>query len=312
MNVDKEGAEFTKDFDKNFEAQREKMVSYEALREKVLMEEETVYGLFINLFNVFCHAGGLQAINNIVSDDKLAPRATAAGLVGYKLPLDMIAMMLSPFKAIRTIVKDTVCKEIAIFGKTAFFQRVQVLDDKDIKDISKEQITGAMGLMRGFLKLIHTDEEASKMVQTNEMLISLKFLRSPSLEKRLNGLADIKRMIDKVELHSDRLGLPIQPVLPEAAGNGWFTADYLAAWIVQNNILGKILDDNAHAELVRRTSHIFTFLARHGAVTTAMIELLWRCQQDKHEDIVRAVYDTIKDIVEFLAPDVFYYPHNIA
>ncbi len=296
MNIDPEKAKFTKEFQTVFEKQRDRMASYEVLREKVLMEEETVYGLFANLFNAFCIAGGLQAVDSIVTAEKLNLKAAAAGLVGYKLPLDVIAMVLAPFKSIKAIAKDEVCKEVATVGKTAFFQRVQVLDDKEIKDINKEQIAGAMSLMRGFLKLIHNEEEASKMIQAHEMLISLKFLQSASLEKRLNGLADIKRMIDRVDQLIDR---PI----PGQDTTGWFNADYLVKWIVQHNILGKILDDNAHAELIRRTSYILTFLARHGAITTEMLELLWKCQQDKHEDLVRAVYDTVKDIVEFLSPE---------
>ena len=255
-----------------------------------MADEPMVYGLFVSLFNVFCHVGGLSALTNILAADKLALKATAAGLVGYKLPFDVMAMLLAPFRSIKAIARDEVCKEIANMGRTAFFNRIQALDDKDIKDVNKEHIVGAMGLMRSFLRLAYDDEETSKAIQAHEMLISLKFLQSSALEKRLNGLADIKKMIDHVEL--------------PGAGS-WFNVDYLVKWVVQHNILGEILDDSVHAELIRRTSYVFAFLARHGAVTIEMLELLWKCQQDKHEDLVRAVFDTIKDIVEYLSAPVF-------
>ncbi len=279
MNVDAEKAKFTKELNKEFEQLREKSPLYGALKDKITLDSELVYGLFANLFNEFCSAGGIQALERIMS---------AAKSSGCRLTLETIAVFLAPFRSIKDIAKDELCKQIATAGKEAFLTRVKSLDDKDIKDMGKEQVAASMTLMRGFLRLIHTEEETASIVQDNELAISLKFLKSPALEKRLNGLAEIKRMIDRADP-------------PLEAG---LSADYLVKWIVEHGILEMILNDSAHPELVRRTAHILTFLARHGAVTVEIIELLWRCQLDKHEDIVRAVFDTIKDIVEYLSIEV--------
>ena len=68
-----------------------------------------------------------------------------------------------------------------------------------MKDVNKESIPISLSLMKGILKLQHPEERATKIIETHEMLWSLKLLQSPYLEKRLNGLADIRKMIDRVE-----------------------------------------------------------------------------------------------------------------
>jgi len=292
---------FTKDFNIDFVQRRDNDPSIISLAEKIDKEEEMVYGLFINLFNTFCNSNGLQSIFDIISSETLIKKTKTTALANYKLPLDIIATLLAPLKTLRTIVKEEVINEIVEKGEKAFFQRLQNLDEKEIKDIVKDNLAMAMILMKGFLKLKHSEEQASKIIDTHEMMLSLKYLQTPFLEKRLNGLADIKKMIEKVDL-------PFSDV-HQSLGikQSWLTSEYLTKWIVQHNILGIILNENTHAELVKRTSHILIFLAKKKAITKEIIELLWKCQQDKHEDIIRVVYDTIRDILDYITIDVFIY-----
>ena len=304
MEVEPNNGAFAKSFDTKFTEQRDKSPSIIHLMEKIDSEEDMIYGLFINFFNTFCQSGGLKAVLEILSTEKFAERVNALGLTNYKLSLDVIATLLAPFKAIRSIAKDDVCKELVLTGKAIFFQRIESLEEKEIKDINKELVSGSMNLMKGFLKIIYTDEEAAKIVQVHEMLLSLKFLQSGSLEKRLNGLADIKHLIDRAD-YSPRYAYQ-QQTLPKET---WLTSDYLVKWIIEHKILEMILNENAHAELVRRTAYILTFLAKKRAITKGMIELLWKSQMDKHEDIVRVVYDTIKELVDFLSVEVCAYSY---
>eukprot|EP01022_Parablepharisma_sp_SALTPOND_P026524 TRINITY_DN64327_c6_g1_i1.p1 TRINITY_DN64327_c6_g1~~TRINITY_DN64327_c6_g1_i1.p1 ORF type:complete len:2209 (+),score=297.78 TRINITY_DN64327_c6_g1_i1:12673-19299(+) len=255
-----------------------------------------IYGLFINLFNIFCESDGLESVLEIIYPERFAEKAHALGLSNYRLPLDAIASIIAPFKSIKAIAHEEICKNLVIAGKAMFFQRIETLEEKDIKDMTKESIAGSMALMRSILRILYTDEEAVKEVQAHEMLLSLKFLQSSSLEKRLNGLADIKKLIDRVE-YSQRFAYQSMVVK-----ESWLNADYLAKWIIEQKVLETILNENAHAELIRRSAHILTFLAKQKAVTEGIIELLWKCQQDRHEDIIRAVYDTIKETAIYLSP----------
>ena len=262
-----------------------------------------VYGLFINFFNTFCSAGGVEAVLDIISPGRLSLKAgDIVTKQGYKLPLEMVAMLVAPFKSVKSIARPEVVKPLVEAGKDTFLQRIQNIDAKDIKDINKEQISGSMLAIKDLLKLQFSDEEASKIVETHEMLLSRKFIQSPYLEKRLQGVGDIRKLIEKTEPASTSQRHIVQASLQQS--NLWFTGDYLAKWIISNKILEVIFNENVHSELVKKSKNILIFLARKDMVTAEIIELVWKSQIDKHEDIVRAVYDTIRDVLEHLSTDV--------
>eukprot|EP00831_Metopus_contortus_P020770 TRINITY_DN19193_c0_g1_i1.p1 TRINITY_DN19193_c0_g1~~TRINITY_DN19193_c0_g1_i1.p1 ORF type:complete len:160 (-),score=53.81 TRINITY_DN19193_c0_g1_i1:156-635(-) len=114
---------------------------------------------------------------------------------------------------------------------------------------------------------------------------------------RLNGMAEIKKLVESVDQTS------VHNYIYQAT-EGWMNSDYMAKWLVENKVLDQVLNDNTHPELVRRTAPIFIFLSKKEVLTNEMLELLWKCQIDKHEDLVRVVYQTIQEITEFLPIDL--------
>lgn len=55
--------------------------------------------------------------------------------------------------------------------------------------------------------------------------------------------------------------------------------------------------ENTHLEIVKRSSCILKFLAKQGALPEESVDLLWKCQLGKHEEMVRVVYSTIQELV---------------
>ncbi len=293
---------FTKRFDIKFSERRDKDPSFSALIDLIQSNNPMLFGLFINLFNAFGAAGGLNALADLVSADRLSARLLAPGsisssgtsLAGFKLPLDVIAMLLSPLQKIKGIASDQVVQELMAAGKATFFQRLEGLDDKDLKELSRDSVARSLDMMASFLRLGHSEDQVAQLIETHELGFALKCVQCPILEKRLHGLSEIKRVIERV--HG---GLAMRDV----RRNG-LTEKELVEWILRNNLLGLLLNENAHSEVVKRASHILLFLAQQSAMTNEHIELLWRCQQDKHEDIIRVVYDTIRDLIPHLTLDV--------
>lgn len=276
---------FTRTFeDKNFVANRNPEFAFDLFRDKLHYGQPIVYGLLINLFEKFCSCGGLDATMEVISLEGMSGKAEALGFPGYKLPFEVVAMALHPLKGAKFVASEEVCKRIALAGKEAFVKWIDQLDEKEIKDLNKDLLNSELELIKDFLTLGYSEHEAMSIMQSHEMMISLKFLQSGSLEKRLNAISDIKKMIDQVEMR---------------AGHG---DEFLMKWLLQHNILGKVLDENTHSEIIKRSSVIFEFLAKRNAITTDILEMLWKCQQEKHEDIVLAIYNAIKNIVEFLTP----------
>jgi len=58
-----------------------------------------------------------------------------------------------------------------------------------------------------------------------------------------------------------------------------------------------VFGENTHVEIVKRSGCILKFLAKQGSLPPESVDLLWKCQLGKHEDMVRVVYSTIQEIV---------------
>lgn len=61
------------------------------------------------------------------------------------------------------------------------------MTDKEVKDINKDLISRTLTQIHHFLLLHYEEKDANKLVELHEMTISLRFLKTPFLEKRLKG-----------------------------------------------------------------------------------------------------------------------------
>lgn len=81
----------------------------------------------------------------------------------------------------------------------------------------------------------------------------------------------------------------------------WLTAEYFKDWIIQQQVLETVLGENTHLEIVKRSGCILKFLAKLGALPPDSIDLIWKCQLGKHEEMVRVVYNIIKELVPYIS-----------
>jgi len=69
---------------------------------------------------------------------------------------------------------------------------------------------------------------------------------------------------------------------------------------VNERVAETIFGEGAHPEIVKRAAPILRFLCQQGAISNEIVDLVWKCQQGKHEETVRVVYGLINDVVDDL------------
>ena len=67
-----------------------------------------------------------------------------------------------------------------------------------LKDVDKDSFQPLIFALKGFLPLNCNASETAQIIETTQLYISLRFLKSGNLEKRLKGLNDIRYMVDRV------------------------------------------------------------------------------------------------------------------
>ena len=73
------------------------------------------------------------------------------------------------------------------------------MTEKEIKEIDKESVSLVLKSLKDFYTLALSDQETAKFIEINQLNMSLRFLKSTYLEKKLKGLQEIKTMISAIE-----------------------------------------------------------------------------------------------------------------
>jgi hypothetical protein len=183
----------TNDFSKDFERMRKKDeedIDIDEVKEILIGRRNIVFGQFMNFVNYFSEFGGFDAILEFL---KLGNE------LEEKIPLDMISLLTIPFRNCNYIFSAEFSKFFVDTIRDIIVKRLTNLSDKEVKEIDKEIVGRVLIELKDIFTLSYTDIQAAEIIESSILNISLKFLRSSYLEKRLKGISEIKLLIERVE-----------------------------------------------------------------------------------------------------------------
>lgn len=115
------------------------------------------------------------------------------------MPLEMISLLVSPFRTCHSILSPTFSHQFVTTVRDIVLQRISNMTEKELKEIDKESASRVLSELKDFFTLSMTDVETAELIEKNQLNIALRFLKSTYLEKRLKGISEIKGMIEKIE-----------------------------------------------------------------------------------------------------------------
>jgi hypothetical protein len=111
----------------------------------------------------------------------------------------MFSLMTLPFRNCIEIFSPTFAQHFVNSVKDIVVIRLKTMTEKELKEIDKESVGRMLNDLRDFLSLGLNDAETSEIIESNILIMALRFLKSVYLEKRLKGISDIKNMIERIE-----------------------------------------------------------------------------------------------------------------
>lgn len=245
-----------------------------------------------NFLNYFAELGGFEAL--------ITALKAGADTQDDRMPLEMISLLVSPFRQCNIIFSKAFAEYFTKAVREILVQRLQNLSEKELKEIDKESVTRVLNDLKDFFTISMSENETAELVEKNQLTMALRFLKSTYLEKRLKGISDIKTMIEKTEqaqyLLKKKQGAVIDYDMQGVRMTKppkFITQEILKEWIVTNKLLEIVFGENTHLEIVKRSGCILKFLAKLQALPEDAVDLLWKCQLGKHEEMVRVVYSAI-------------------
>lgn len=211
---------------------------------------------------------------------------------GNQCPISVITDLLDPLTGILNVQKDEgaktsigeICKKLII--------RFSDLNDKDIKEISKPSIQKLFSILesimpsKGFLGFGKDSMGSIKEDMLKTLFsIAVQLINTPYIQKRLLGIAMIKEMIPRQTRY-----------IP--SNTEWKDSAQLIKTMEEKKLLEIVLGENAHSEIIRKTEDIFTLYLTNKKLEKRHIELLWKCANEKHEDVMRACLDLLVNLIK--------------
>lgn len=131
--------------------------------------------------------------------------------------------------------------------------------------------------------------EKAKEFEFVKLKLTLRMLRLPSFNGKMISLNEMNKIISYYNCDEKIILI---------------TRQEMASWLLQNNVLGIILNDFLHQpQYVEKLDDIIRFLLRENALSTDNLKQIWDAKLDKHEIIVKNIHDLIAKLAWNFSPN---------
>ena len=253
--------------------------------------------LIVNyMINYFGEIGGFKEIINLLTIDE------SKQLIPIKC-MDSVFKLLS---STLEYLKDSFKEEMVKLLKTSLEKRFALLTDKEIKDFDKEFASSFINDAKTIFLQYQPEEGVHKLLETLELDLALKYLKSPFFEKKLKGVNEIKEISERIEQTENNSSSSTENYyypISRKKFMKYLNSEIFLKWISENNVVEILLGDSMHVEIIKRCHDILIFMCKRKFMPPDIINHIWKAGEGKHDSLVRVLYEMIIEISAYLSPE---------
>lgn len=294
-------------------------------------EPKTPRGWLVDLINRFGQLGGFDNLEErfnrglllLRKQQEQAAAAVASGCAKTasgsramlqpdpeqenKLTLALIYSLLRPFgQCFELLTPATIAKYFMPIWNVVL-DLLDSFSDEELKREAKPEgrndyINGIVKSARYLASRLPGQEELIRSLEMFRLKMILRLLQVSSFNGKMNALNEINKVLTSVSYYSHRT-----QQLPHIMSDDdldWLTAERMAVWIKESDVLGIVLKDSLHQpQYVEKLEKIIRFLIKEQALTLEDLDAVWRAQAGKHEAIVKNVHDLLAKLAWDFTPE---------
>ncbi|XP_064393950.1 probable ubiquitin carboxyl-terminal hydrolase FAF-X [Halichondria panicea] len=241
-----------------------------------------VYGWLLDMLNYFGKSGGFQTLHDrIVKGDNLTVPLVAALIK----PMGYCADYISE-RVFQTFLVPVVDKVISFLKELSD----EALKKESTSEAKSDTFSSIMKSLRHLCRRIPARED----IETFRLKMILRLLQIASFSGKMNALNEINKIVPSVTYHPHF----------KSQDDDQLQADKLAAWIKENNVLVVVFRDNLHqTQYVEKLDRIVRFCIKEKVLGMEDLDMIWSCQDGKHEIIVKNVHDLLVKLAWDFSPE---------
>ncbi|EPQ01875.1 Putative ubiquitin carboxyl-terminal hydrolase FAF-X [Myotis brandtii] len=220
-------------------------------------------GWLVDLINKFGSLNGFQILHDRFIN-------------GSALNVQIIAALIKPFGQCYEFLSQHTVKKYFIPVIEVVTQFLENLTEEELKKEAKSEtkndaLSMIIKSLKNLASRIPEQDETVKNLEIFRLKMILRLLQISSFNGKMNALNEINKVISSVSYYTHRPGNPEEEV--------WLTAERMAEWIQQNNILSIVLQDNLHQpQYVEKLEKILRFVIKEKALTLQDLDNIWAAQ----------------------------------
>jgi ubiquitin carboxyl-terminal hydrolase 9/24 len=126
----------------------------------------------------------------------------------------------------------------------------------------------------------------------------LRQLQISSFSGKMSALNEVNKVIHSVHYTPGRYNTH------NSENEDWLTAERMATWIKENNLIKIVLRDSLHQpQYVEKLEKIIRFIIKEKALTMSDLDDIWAAQAGKHEAIVKNIHELLAKLAWDFSPD---------
>lgn len=269
------------------------------------------FGGFDNLLERFY--AGVATVQKKIDDSKAeakdatAKTANSNGVTGARpanktnennsnITLHLIYALVRPFGQCYELLTVRTIEKYFLPMWEIVLQLLNNLSDEELKREAKPEgrndlINGIIKAARCLTSRLSNQENLIKELEMFRLKMILRLLKISSFNGKMSALNEINKILFNFSYYPRQSQIPM--CAPEEEID-WLSADKIAKWIKDSNVLGIVLHDSLHQpQYVDKLEKILRFLIKEKALTLSDLDAVWQAQAGKHEAIVKNVHDLL-------------------
>jgi hypothetical protein len=130
------------------------------------------------------------------------------------------------------------------------------------------------------LEEIATEDEIGQYMATFSLEAAQKLMAADTLERRLKGVRELKRIIERTRKPEEKRFTAITNFIrgreEEKKDDKWIEPKFVLAWLVHNGLVDRFFQIiKSHVEILRQGVEMLVFLSQHKGMTSTYLDQLW-------------------------------------
>ncbi|KAL0281150.1 UNVERIFIED_CONTAM: hypothetical protein PYX00_002224 [Menopon gallinae] len=241
-------------------------------------------GWLVDLINRFGVLGGFRILHERFQS-------------GANLSVAVMYALVRPFGlCYELLTVHTIMKYLMPVVDT-ILQVLESLTDEELKKEAKNEskndaISCIIRVAKRIVSRVPGKEETSKELEIFRLKMILRLLQISSFNGKMNALNEVNKVIINVTSY-----VPLEE-------EEWLTAERMAKWIKENQVLEIVLRDSLHQpQYVEKLEKILRFIIKEKSLTLQDLDAVWAAQAGKHEAIVKNVHDLLAKLAWDFSPE---------